>query len=348
MTEAKIVVLLPCRDEEAAIASVIRGFQSALPAATIYVYDNNSSDQTAARAAEAGAIVRYEPVTGKGNVVRRMFADIDADIYVLADGDGTYDAEAAPQMIERLLRDQLDMVVGARDAIPDSDAYRPGHKLGNRLITGCAGMLFGRRFNDILSGYRVLSRRFVKSFPALATGFEIETELTIHALGLRLPVGEVDTRYVARPANSSSKLSGFRDGLRIGATILLLFKDVRPFVFFGLLFTLFAASSVLLSVPLFMTYMETGLVPRIPTAVLVTGLMLLAFLSLACGMILDSVARARRETKQLAYLTMVPLDPGTRAGEDARGMQSRLTESWPEEQPSSAAKRSSTAKRQSA
>ncbi len=340
MTEARIAVLLPCRDEEEAIASVVREFRSALPSARIYVYDNNSTDQTAARAAEADAVVRREAMTGKGNVVRRMFADIDADIYVLADGDGTYDAQAAPQMVERLLRDQLDMVVGARDATPDSQAYRPGHRLGNRLITGCAGLLFGRRFNDILSGYRVLSRRFVKSFPALATGFEIETELTIHALGLRLPVAEIDTRYVARPANSSSKLSPFGDGLRIAATMLLLFKDVRPFVFFGLLFALFAASSVALSVPLFVTYIETGLVPRIPTAILVTGLMLLGFLSLACGMILDSVARARRETKQLAYLSTPPFEFRDQAETGARGMQSRLGDAWPQEKPAAKPRRS--------
>jgi glycosyltransferase involved in cell wall biosynthesis len=282
---------------------VVKGFRAALPAAAIYVYDNASTDATSAAAARDGAIVRYEPVPGKGNVVRRMFADIDSDIYVIADGDGTYDATSAREMVDLLTAQNLDMVVGKRLAADDA-AYRRGHVAGNRILTWFVGRLFGDRFTDIFSGYRVFSRRFVKSFPALARGFEIETELTVHALELGLPVTEVSTPYRARPGGSHSKLSTWTDGLRIGLAILVLYKDVQPFRFFGGLGVLLAALALVLAEPLVVTYLEIGLVPRLPTAVLATGTMLLAFLSLACGLILDSVARGRRETKRLFYLSV--------------------------------------------
>lgn len=297
----RIAVLLPCYNEEAAIAQVVRDFREALPQAVIYVYDNASSDRTGEVAAAAGAQVVRESLRGKGNVVRRMFADIEADIYVLADGDDTYDAAAAPRLIETLCRDQLDMVNAARSKT-STEAYRRGHQFGNRLFTTMVSTLFGKRFDDILSGYRVFSRRFVKSFPALAQGFEIETELTVHALELRMPVGEVKTAYKERPEGSLSKLSTFKDGFRILRTILRLTKEERPLPFFAAAGAVLALSSVILAFPLLITYLETGLVPRLPTAVLVCALMILAFLSLACGFILDSVALGRRELKRLHYL----------------------------------------------
>ena len=299
----RVAVLLPCYNEETAIGKVVADFRTALPHARIFVYDNASSDRTAEVAAAAGAYVVREPLRGKGNVVRRMFADIEADIYVLADGDDTYDAAAAPVLIERLCRDQLDMVNGAR-ANTSREAYRRGHQLGNRLFTSMVSSLFGKRFKDILSGYRVFSRRFVKSFPALAKGFEIETELTVHALELRMPVGEVMTVYKERPEGSESKLSTFRDGFRILKTIFRLTKEERPLAFFSAGGGFLALSSLILAFPLLLTYLETGLVPRLPTAVLVCALMILAFLSLACGLILDSVAHGRREMKRLHYLTL--------------------------------------------
>jgi glycosyltransferase involved in cell wall biosynthesis len=304
----RIAVMLPCRNEEAAIADVVRGFRSALPDAAIYVYDNGSSDATSPRAREAGAIVRSEPVPGKGNVVRRMFTDIDADVYVIADGDGTYDPTSAGPMIERLAAGPLDMVVGARQYPDGERASRRGHRAGNVLLTRFVAWLFGARFTDMLSGYRVLSRRFVKSFPALAVGFEIETELTIHALELRVPVDEVPTPYVARPEGSYSKLSTWRDGLRIAAAILFLYKEIRPFRFFGALAGVLAAISLGLAYPVVVTYLETGLVPRLPTAVLATGVMLLAFISLTCGIVLDTVSRGRREAKRLALLAIPPVE----------------------------------------
>lgn len=298
-----VAVLLPCYNEEAAIGQTIREFQAALPSASIHVYDNASSDRTAAVAREAGANVVSETLRGKGNVVRRMFADIEADIYVLSDGDDTYDAAASGGLIELLCRDQLDMVNAARVNTSDA-AYRAGHKFGNRLFTGLVSSLFGKRFDDILSGYRVFSRRFVKSFPALAQGFEIETELTVHALELRMPVAEVPTAYKERPQGSESKLNTYRDGFRILRTIVRLAKEERPLAFFSTGATILALTSVGLSLPLFMTYFETGLVPRLPTAVLVSALMLLASLGFACGLILDSVSLSRRETKRLHYLTL--------------------------------------------
>jgi len=299
----RVAVLIPCHNEAVSIGDVVAGFRRVLPGATVYVYDNNSTDDTAARAAEAGAVVRTERLQGKGNVVRRMFADVDADIYVMCDGDGTYETAAAQRMIGTLVADGLDMVVCARD--PDaSAAYRPGHRAGNRTLTAVVGGLFGARFSDILSGYRAFSRRFVKSFPALASGFEIETELTIHALELKMPVGEVSAPYAARPQGSRSKLSTWRDGLRIFATIVFLFKEVRPFKFFAAAFAALALISLALAWPVITTYLATGLVPRLPTAVLATGVMLLAFMALMSGIVLDTVSRGRREAKRLRYLSL--------------------------------------------
>jgi glycosyltransferase involved in cell wall biosynthesis len=303
MPKPRIAVLVPCYNEEAAIALVVRDFRAALPDATIYVYDNNSKDRTAEVAQAAGAVVRQEPLQGKGNVVRRMFADIEADVYVMADGDATYHAASAPEMIRLMLRDRLDMVVGAR-VDTEAAAYRPMHRFGNRLLTGFVANLFGKRFSDILSGYRVFSRRFVKSFPALSRGFETETELTVHALTLRMPIAELQTPYGARPPGSTSKLSTFRDGFRILLMILNLFRDQRPSAFFGFASLVLAAVSLLLALPVFVTFMQTGLVPRLPTAILATAVMLLAFLSLAVGLILDNVKFHRREMKRLAYLAI--------------------------------------------
>ncbi|MFH2046119.1 MAG: glycosyltransferase [Pseudomonadota bacterium] len=299
-----IAVLLPCYNEESTIADVVKSFKKAVPDASIYVYDNNSTDFTFQVAESAGAIVRKEPLQGKGNVVRRMFADIDADIYLLADGDGTYDAEQAPILINELVRNNLDMVSCSRNKTEVDDAFRVGHQFGNRLFTTLVARLFGNRFKDILTGYRVFSRRFVKSFPALSRGFEIETELAIHALELRMPVLEIEAPYNARPAGSESKLKTFRDGIRILAAIILLLKEVRPLFFFGIFFVVFTAMSFGLAWPIIITYLETGLVPRFPTAILCTGLMLLAFINLTIGIILDSVTRGRREMKRMHYLNI--------------------------------------------
>lgn len=299
----RIAVLLPCRDEALTISEVVKGFRTALPNADVYVYDNASTDETSAVAAQQGALVRYEPLPGKGNVVRRMFADIDADVYVMADGDGTYDWASAAAMVDLLVKQQLDMVVAKRVAT-DESAYRSGHALGNRLFTGCVSWLFGNRFSDIFSGYRVFSRRFVKSFPALASGFEVETELTVHALELGLPVAEISTPYRGRARGSKSKLSTWTDGVRIALAIVILYKDVQPLRFFGWIGALLAATALILAEPLLVTYLEIGLVPRLPTAVLATGIMILAVLSVTCGLILDNVARGRRELKRLFYLSL--------------------------------------------
>ncbi|QOZ54686.1 glycosyltransferase family 2 protein [Bradyrhizobium sp. CCBAU 53338] len=304
MTSAqpRIAVLVPCYNEEAAVATVVENFRSALPAAEIYVYDNNSRDRTAAVAREAGAIVRSERRQGKGHVVRRMFADVEADIYVLVDGDATYDAPSAPRMIDKLLDEHLDMVVGLR--IDQSQAaYRLGHRTGNRMLTGFLAWTFGRDFQDILSGYRVFSRRFVKSFPVLSDGFEIETELAVYALELSLPVAELETPYYARPEGSFSKLNTWRDGFRILGTMLKLYRAEKPLRFFGAIGILLAVVSVLLSIPIVITFIETGLVPRLPTAVLSMGLMIMAMLSVSSGLVLDTVTRGRREMKMLAYLS---------------------------------------------
>lgn len=301
MADPRIAVLLPCYNEEAAIAQTIAGFRAALPDAAIYVYDNNSRDRTIEIARAAGAIVRSERMQGKGHVVRRMFADIDADIYVMADGDATYDAASAPRLIARLAQEQLDMVVGSRvgEAV---ESYRRGHRLGNRMLTGMLAQLFGRSFSDILSGYRVFSRRFVKTFPVLSEGFEIETEISVHALELKMPVAEIETPYFARPEGSESKLSTYSDGWRILRTIVTLYRVERPMLFFGVIGAVFAALAVILAVPLIVTYMQTHLVPRFPTAILATGLMILAFLNGFAGLILDTVVRGRREVRRLAYL----------------------------------------------
>ena len=299
----KIAVLVPCYNEEAAIATVVKDFRDALPGATIYVYDNNSRDQTSARGAEAGAVVRNESRQGKGNVVRRMFADIEADIYVLVDGDDTYDAGAAPRMISQMISEGADLLT-ARRIHTDAAAYRPGHVLGNRLLTGLTSLLFNVHLSDMLSGYRVFSRRFVKSFPFTAEGFAIETELTVHAVRLMMPMSEMDTRYKERPLGSVSKLNTYRDGFRILGTIGYLVREERPLVFFATIAFLFAAVAVFIGAPVVSDYVHTGLVPRLPTAVLATGLMVIAFLSLTCGLILDTVTRGRWEAKRMAYLAI--------------------------------------------
>ncbi|PHK96673.1 glycosyl transferase [Pseudoroseomonas rhizosphaerae] len=303
----RIAVLVPCHNEAVAIGGVVAGFRHALPQARVFVYDNNSSDMTREAACAAGARVGREALQGKGHVVRRMFADIEADIYVLVDGDGTYDPGAAPAMIRLLREEQLDMVTGLR-VTREAAAYRPGHQLGNRLLTGLAGLIFGRRVSDMLSGYRVFSRRFVKSFPALATGFETETEFTVHALELRMPVGEVATAYASRPPGSTSKLRTLRDGMRILSTILGLLQRERPLPFFGTLGGLLLLVSLGFFLPVLSTYLESGLVPRLPTFVASVAFLLLSFLSLAVGLVLETVTRGRQETKRIAYLA-IPAPP---------------------------------------
>jgi glycosyltransferase involved in cell wall biosynthesis len=296
-----IAVILPCYNEATAIAQTVAAFRTSLPDALIYVYDNNSSDATCAVAADAGAIVRSEKMQGKGNVVRRMFADVEADIYIMADGDATYDAAAAPALVKQLIDGNLDMVVGARKSEVEA-AYRRGHRFGNAMLTGMLARLFGRSFSDILSGYRVFSKRFVKSFPVLSSGFEIETEISVHALELNMPVAEQVTAYAARPEGSESKLSTYRDGWRILKTIIRLFRYERPLAFFGAIAGLFATVAILLAIPLAITYLDTGLVPRLPTALLSTSLIILAAMSVMCGLILDTVVRGRLEVRRLAYL----------------------------------------------
>jgi glycosyltransferase involved in cell wall biosynthesis len=299
--QPRVAVLVPCFNEQAAVATVVADFRKSLPSAQIYVYDNNSSDRTRAVAVEAGAQVRGERRQGKGHVVRRMFADIDADIYVLVDGDATYDAASAPRMIQTLRADHLDMVVGLRVDQAEA-AFRPGHRTGNRMLTGFLSAVFGQEFKDILSGYRVFSRRFVKSFPVLSDGFEIETELSVHALELALPVAEIETPYYARPQGSFSKLNTWRDGFRILGTILKLYRSEKPLRFFSAIGFLLALVSIGLAIPVVVTWLEQGLVPRLPTAVLSMGLMILAVLSVSSGLVLDTVTRGRREMKLLAYL----------------------------------------------
>jgi len=298
----RIAVILPCYNEAGAIVQTVEDFRRALPAADIYVFDNNSTDGSYELAANAGAIVRRVTQQGKGHVVRRMFADVDADIYVMADGDATYEAAAAPRLIAAMLEGNLDMVVGARRSEVE-DAYRRGHRFGNWALTGLLKQLFGRSFTDILTGYRVFSRRFVKSFPVLSAGFEIETEISVHALELAMPVSEIMTAYGARPEGSTSKLSTYRDGWRILRTIITLYRIEKPILFFGIIAAFLALTGIILATPLIVTYLETGLVPRFPTAILVTGLMILATLCGMCGLILDTVVRGRREVRRLAYLT---------------------------------------------
>jgi glycosyltransferase involved in cell wall biosynthesis len=297
----RIGVVIPCYNEQDTIATVVRDFLTALPESIVFVYDNNSADGTIAEATAAGAIVRREPMQGKGNVIRRAFADIDADIYVIVDGDATYDAAACRKMTERLLADGLDMVNGMRIAT-GTDAYRRGHRLGNVVLTGLVQWIFGTGLSDILSGYKVMSRRFVKSMPLLSAGFEVETELAIHALSLRMPIAEMPTTYRERPAGSESKLKTYRDGAKILRTIIWLMKEERPLLFFSLASAVLAAVSVILAIPIVVTFLQTGLVPRLPTAVLSASIMLLGSLSLCCGMILDTVTRGRREIKRMIYL----------------------------------------------
>ncbi len=306
----RVAVLIPCYNEETAIGKTVADFRAALPNAVIYVYDNNSTDRTMQTARAAGAFVRRETHQGKGNVVRRMFADVDADIYVLVDGDATYDAPSAPAMINDLIENHRDMVVAARVDREDA-AYRRGHRTGNWLLTSFVASVFGKSFTDILSGYRVFSRRFVKSFPVLSGGFEIETELTVHSLELDLPVGEIRTPYYARPDGSESKLNTWRDGFRILWTIFRLYRSERPLNFFSAIGASLAIAAIGIAIPIFVTYFETGAVPRLPTAVLSTGLMVVAVLSFLAGLILDTVTRGRREIKLLAYL-------GHKAVEDRR------------------------------
>lgn len=300
-TDMKVAVLLPCYNEEGAIASVIKSFRNSLPQARIYVFDNNSTDKTAEEARKAGATVRFVRHQGKGSVVRRMFADVDADVYIMADGDDTYDAAAAPDMIEKLFHDNLDMVVGIRKDSHEA-AYRPGHRFGNWMFNRVVGALFGENFTDIMSGYRVMSNRLVKSFPAMSRGFETETELSIHALQMALPVAEMETAYKERPEGTASKLKTYQDGVWILWHIILLYKDNRPFPFFSIFASLFALLSLSWGYPVLIDYLETGLVDRLPTAVLAASTMILSFTSLTCGLILDSTSRRRLEAKRLTYL----------------------------------------------
>ncbi len=305
-TPPRIAVLVPCYNEEVAITRVVAAFRAALPQAAIYVYDNNSRDNTVAVARAAGAVVRTETLQGKGNVVRRMFADIEADLYLLVDGDDTYDAGSAPAMIRLALEQRLDMVTGVRKTPEEiaAAAYRRGHQFGNAMLTGMVRGVFGNRISDMLSGYRVFSRRFVKSFPALASGFETETEFTVHALELKLPVGEVVTPYKERPVGSTSKLRTYHDGFRILRMIMALVQRERPLQFFSIAGAVLLLCSLALFLPVLATYWETGLVPRLPTLVASVGFAVLGFLAFACGLILDTVTRGRQEAKRVAYLAI--------------------------------------------
>ena len=303
VSEPDVAVLVPCFNEEAAIEKVVRDFSLALPRATIFVYDNNSTDRTIEVARAAGAVVRQERMRGKGNVVKRMFADIEADVFILVDGDDTYDAASAPRLIDLLVGESLDMVSAVR-VESSTAAYRRGHRFGNKLLTGFVAWIFGSRSSDMLSGYRAFSRRFVKSFPALTTGFEIETELTVHALELGLPIAEVPTPYQERPAGSVSKLRTYRDGWRIANTIVNLIKEEKPLAFFSSVSVVFAVLAVILAIPIFITFRDSGLVPRLPTAILAMGLMFMSFLSLTCGLVLDTVTKGRKEAKRMTYLSV--------------------------------------------
>jgi glycosyltransferase involved in cell wall biosynthesis len=297
-----IAVLLPCFNEEATIAAVIESFRRVLPGAVIYVYDNNSTDRTAETAAAAGAVVRRERYQGKGNVVRRMFADIEADVYLLADGDLTYDASAAGRLVDALVSQNVDMIVGVR--IGSGEAFPRGHRFGNTLFNRIVAHLFGEGFTDILSGYRVMSRRFAKSFPAASAGFEIETELSVHALDLKLATAEIPLRYGERPVNSQSKLKTYRDGARILSSILMMYRALRPFRFYGAIFVALSVVALGLAIPLVATFLETGLVPRLPTAILAASIMQLGFLSLACGIVIEAVSASRREFMRMRYLDL--------------------------------------------
>jgi glycosyltransferase involved in cell wall biosynthesis len=301
MTETRIAVLVPCFNEATTVAAVVRGFRQALPGARVHVYDNNSTDGTADRARDAGATVHLEGRQGKGHVVRRMLADVDADIYVMVDGDDTYDPESSPAMVERMIAEKLDLINGRRIET-HAESYRFGHRWGNQFLSGLISRLFASRFDDVLSGYKVFSRRFAKSFPVLSAGFEIETEIAVHALSLGVSTAEMDTPYRNRPDGSESKLSTYRDGFRILRTIVILFKEEKPLAFFTVVATVLATVSVGLALPVIIEFLNTGLVPRQPTALLATGVMLSALLSFVCGVILESVKRGQREIKRLFYL----------------------------------------------
>lgn len=305
----KIAVLIPCYNEALTIEKVINDFRRNLPDSTIYVYDNNSKDDTLALAKMAGAIAHSEVLQGKGNVVRRMFADIEAEIYVMVDGDATYDADSIQLMIDTMIDQRLDMVTGVRKSNIE-EAYRVGHRFGNWMFSSLIANIFGDRISDLLSGYRVFSRRFVKSFPALSGEFEIETELTVHALELRMPIGEVETPYGARPEGSISKLSTYKDGFKILYMVIKLIKNERPLPMFGFLGFFFLSSSLVLSAPLLVTYLETGLVPRLPTATLVVGMAIIGFFSIFAGIIIDSISTSRREIKRLFYLGHLAVNDG--------------------------------------
>lgn len=302
----RVALVVPCFNEALAIEKVIADFKSALPVLQLFVFDNNSTDQTAQVARDAGATVISVKLKGKGNVVRRMFADVDADIYVMVDGDATYEAAAVSRLIDRLIDERLDMVVGSRKvaALEAGEAYRPGHEFGNWMLTTCVKKILGGEFDDMLSGYRVFSRRYAKSFPALSAGFETETELTVHALELRMPYAESQTLYGARPEGSESKLSTYRDGFRILRTIGKLYVSERPLQFFSLVAALLALTAIGLSLPIFSEFLRTGLVPRLPTAVLSASVMICALLSVFAGLILDNITRGRHEAKRLAYLAI--------------------------------------------
>lgn len=302
MADLNIAVLIPCHNEEITIAQVVSDFQRVLPQATIYVYDNNSSDNTREVARKAGAVVRQETMQGKGHVVRRMFADIESDYYVLIDGDATYQVSAARQMVQKAYAEGLDMVNGVR-VTDRTAAYRPGHVLGNKMLTGFVMSIFGRRMTDMLSGYRVFSRRFVKSFPVMSAGFEIETEFSVHALELNMPLSEVPTEYIERPEGSTSKLNTYRDGMKILITILLLIQKEKPLYFYLFLGVIFCSGSLLIGVPVIIDYAHTGLVPRLPSALLATGLMLICAICILCGLIMNGIKYGRQEMKRLAYLS---------------------------------------------
>ena len=318
LNDLRIAFIIPCFNEAPAIAAVIRACQAAIPQAQVHIFDNQSTDDTAGQARQQGAIVTNVPLRGKGNVVRRMFADVEADVYIMADGDGTYDISIAMASVERLVGEKFDMIVGTRiDKSADAATYRKGHRFGNWMLTSAAKSLFGGEFTDMLSGFRVFSRRYVKSFPAHASGFEIETELAVHALEQRMPCAEMPVHYFERAEGTESKLSTYRDGWRILWTIARLFINERPLVFFSWISGLLALSSLCLALPLAITYAETGLVPRLPSAVLATGLMLAAMLSIVCGAILRTVTLGRREAKRLAYLS-IPVLSGVRLDGTAR------------------------------
>lgn len=304
----KIAVLVPCYNEEATVKKVVQEFQKSLPAAEVHVFDNNSSDATSKTARQAGAIVHFVKLPGKGNVVRRMFADVDADIYIMVDGDATYDAKSAPALVDKLLQDNLDMVVGCRvEETTENNNYRPGHRLGNKMLTGSVQRMFGGNFTDMLSGYRAFSRRFVKSFPAESKGFEIETELTVHTLEMRLPYGEVGTPYFERPVGSESKLSTYKDGIRIVKMIVRLYSNERPLQFWGIIGSILLAISAFLMAPIVIDYIRTGLVPRYPTVVVSSGIGVMGVLCVAIGSVLRTVTKGRDEAKHAAYLSISPL-----------------------------------------